>query len=143
VAGIDIETSGLLDGLEGGARAERVELISWLLERGFTVEQIRGAVVPTILPARRAIGDDGTYVSAREISQAHGIDLDLVQRLQRAGGLSRVDDPDARVYLRADGDAAGRARDFIDAGLDPEQLVSVVRVLSDGLSRSPRRPKRW
>jgi adenylate cyclase len=136
VAGIDIETSGLLDGLEGNARAERVELISWLLDRGFTVEQIGGAVVPITLPARRALGDDGTYTSAREISQAHGIDLELLQRLQRAGGLSRVDDPDARVHLRVDGDAVGRSRDFIDAGLDPEQLVSVMRVLSDGLSHA-------
>jgi len=32
VAGIDIEASGLVDGLEGKARAERVELISWLLD---------------------------------------------------------------------------------------------------------------
>jgi adenylate cyclase len=136
VAGIDIDASGLLDGLEGKARAERVELISWLLQRGFTVEQVRRAVVPVVLPARRAMGDDGTYVSAREISQAHNIDLELLQRLQRAGGLSRVDDPDARVYLRADGDAAARAQKFIDAGLDPDQLVRVVRVLTDGLSHA-------
>jgi adenylate cyclase len=136
VAGIDIEASGLVDGLEGKARAERVELISWLLERGFTIEQMRSAVVPAILPARRAMGDDGTYMSAREIGQAHNIDLELLQRLQRAAGLSRVDDPDARVHLRADGDAAARAQQFIAAGLDPEQLVRVVRVLADGLSHA-------
>lgn len=136
MAGIDIETSGLLDGLEGRARAERMELIPWLLARGFTVEQIGGSVVPVTLPARRAMGDDGTYMSAREISQAHHIDLELLQRLQRAGGLTRVDDPDARVHLRADGDAAARVQQFIDVGLDPDQLVRVVRVLADGLSHA-------
>ena len=44
----DIEASGLLDGLEGKARAERAELIPWLLEQGITVEQIRGAFVPAV-----------------------------------------------------------------------------------------------
>ena len=36
----DIEASGLLDGLDGTARAERAELISWLLADGITVDQI-------------------------------------------------------------------------------------------------------
>ena len=75
----DIEASGLLDGLEGKARAERAELIPWLLERGITVEQIRGAFVPALLAARQILGDDGTYVSARETSEKTGIDLDLLR----------------------------------------------------------------
>ena len=83
----DIEASGLLDGLEGKARAERAELIPWLLERGITVEQIRGAFVPALLAARKILGDDGTYVSARETSEKTGIDLDVLQRIQRAMGL--------------------------------------------------------
>ena len=36
-----IEAAGLLDGLEGVARAERAELIEWLLAEGFTLEHIR------------------------------------------------------------------------------------------------------
>jgi adenylate cyclase len=133
---IDIEASGLLDGLDGKARAERAELIAWLLKRDFTVEQIRGAISPMLLPARRAMGDDGTYVSSHEISDAYHVDPDLLQRMQRAVGLSRVDDVDARVHLRADGEAAGRVQEFVDAGMDPDQLVSVVRVLADGLSHA-------
>ena len=132
----DIEASGLLDGLEGEARAERAELIAWLLQRGFGAEQLRGAFAPMLLPVRRMLGDDGTFVSAREICETHHIDLDLLQRLQRAVGLSRVDDPDAREHLRADGEVAGRAQEFIDAGIDPDQLVSVVRILADGLSHA-------
>src|SRR6185312_1405093 len=71
----DLEASGLLDGLEGKARAERAELIPWLLEHGVTVEQIRGAYTPALLVSRRILGDDGTYVSARETSEKTGIDL--------------------------------------------------------------------
>ena len=58
---------GLLDGLDGQARTERAELIAWLLQRGVTSEQIRAAVAPMLLVSRRLIGDDGSYVSAREI----------------------------------------------------------------------------
>ncbi len=135
-ADVDIEASGLLDGLEGDARAERAELIAWLLERGYAVEQIRGAFAPMLLPGRRVMGDDGTFVSAREIAESHGIDLDLLQRVQRAVGLPRIDDPDAPVLMRADGEAAARVQQFIGVGLDAEQLVGVVRVLAEGLARA-------
>jgi adenylate cyclase len=132
----DIEASGLLDGLEGKARAERAELIPWLLERGITVEQIRGSYAPVLLVARRILGDDGSYVSARETSEKTGIDLDVLERIQRAMGLPRVDDPDAAVHLRADAEAAAFAQRFIELGIDPEQIVQISRVLSEGLSRA-------
>jgi adenylate cyclase len=133
---LDVEASGLLDGLEGHARAERAELIPWLLERGITVDQIRGAVAPMLLAARRVIGDDGTYVSDRETSEKTGIDLELLQRLQRAMGLPRVDDPDAVVHLRADAEAAAYAQKFVAMGIDPDQIVQITRMLAEGLSRA-------
>jgi adenylate cyclase len=126
----------LLGDLEDSARAERAELIEWLMRHGFTVEQIRGAVAPMLLPAGRLMGDDGTYMSAREISETYGIDLDLLQRMQRALGLPTVDDPDRAVYLRADADAAVSGQRFIDIGLDAEQVITVARVLSEGLSHA-------
>jgi adenylate cyclase len=130
----DIED--LLDGLEGSARAERTELIEWLLEQGITVDEIREARMPALLAARRIVGDDGTYVSAREIAERHGVDLDLLQRVQRAIGLARVDDPDAAVHMRADGEAAAHVQRFVEVGLNPENLVQVVRVIAEGLSHA-------
>ena len=132
----DLEASGLLDGLEGKARAERAELIPWLLDQGVSVEQIRGAFMPALLASRRMLGDDGTYVSARETSEKMGIDLDLLERIQRAMGLPRVDDPDAAVYLRVDAEAAAFAQKFIELGIDPDQLVQITRMLAEGLSRA-------
>jgi adenylate cyclase len=132
----DIEASGLLDGLEGKARDERAELIPWLLDHGVTVEQIRGAYTPALLASRRILGDDGVYVSARETSEKTGIDLDLLERIQRAMGLPRVDDPDAPVYLRADAEAAAFARTVVELGFDPDQLVQITRLLTEGLSRA-------
>lgn len=106
----DVEGSGLLDGLEGDQRAERAELIAWLVSKGIDVEVIRNAFLPMLLGARQALGDDGVYVSARETSEKTGIDLELLQRIQRAMGLPTVDDPDAKVHLRADAEAAAYAQ---------------------------------
>jgi adenylate cyclase len=132
----DLEASGLLDGLEGKERDERAELIPWLLERGVTVEQIRAGFMPALLASRRLLGDDGVYVSARETSEKTGIDLELLERLQRAMGLPRVDDPDAAVYLRADAEAAAYAKKTIDLGIEPDQVVQITRTLAEGLSRA-------
>ena len=132
----DAEIDKLLEGLEGNARAERAELIEWLFEQGITAEEIRTGPVPMLAASRRLMGDDGDYVSTREISEEYGIDLELLQRVQRAVGLVRVDDPDAAVHLRADGAAAAHAKEFLELGIAPDQVVQVVRVLSEGLSHA-------
>jgi adenylate cyclase len=132
----DQDIADLLDGLEGTARAERAQLVRWLLAQGIGADEIRTTNPPLLLATRRLIGDDGTYMSAREISERHGIDLTLLQRVQRAIGLARVDDPDAVVHMRADGEAAATAQRFVELGLDPAHVVLVVRVLAEGLSHA-------
>jgi adenylate cyclase len=134
--GVGQNIDDLLDGLDGTARTERAELIEWLLEQGITTEEIRATNPPLLLASRHLIGGDGTFVSAREISDSYGIELTLLQRVQRAIGLARVDDPDAAVHMRADGEAAAYAQRFVELGLHPDQVVLVVRVLAEGLSRA-------
>jgi adenylate cyclase len=137
VAGeVDIEASGLLDGLDGVAREERAELIAWLLDQGVAVEQIRDAVAPMLIPAGRLVGEDGVRVSARQICEETGIDLELLEAIQRSFGLARVEDPDAAVLLRADSEAAARVKVFIDMGFTREQLIAVSRVLGQGLAQT-------
>ena len=129
------EVEKLLDGLEGSARAERAELIEWLVEQGITAEEIQASSVPMLVASRRLIGDDGDYVSTREISEETGIDLELLQRVQRAIGLVRVDDPDAAVHLRADGAAATQdihIEHWRDSGV---WLLPVLLLLGALLSR--------
>jgi adenylate cyclase len=133
---VDVNIDDLLDGLAGPARTERAELVTWLLEQGISSEEIRTTDPPLLLASRHLIGDDGTYVSTREMSESHGIDMELLQRVQRAIGLARVDDPDAAVHMRADGEAAAYAQKFVDVGLSPDQVVAVVRVLAEGLSNA-------
>jgi len=137
VADLDIGALGLLDGLEGEAREERAQLIAWLLDRGFSIDHIRDSIAaPLMLPAFRVLGDDGELVSAREICESTGIELQLLQRLQRAIGLPRIDDPDAAVLLRADGEAAARAKLFLDLGIGAEDTVAVMRVLVESLDHA-------
>ncbi len=131
-----IEASGLLDGLEGKARAERAELIEWLLDEGFTVDHIRSEFAPMLMPAGRVVGDDGVYLSTRQICEDTGVDLELLEAMQRALGLPRVDDLDAPVHLRADADAAARAKIFIDNGFTREQVIAVARVLGQGMAQT-------
>ena len=75
----------------------------------FTADQIHGEVSPMLLPAGRIVGNDGVFVSARQICQETGIDLELLEEIQRAMGLPRAEDPDAAVHLRSDSEAAARA----------------------------------
>ncbi len=131
------DIADLLDGLEGDARAERAELIEWLLEQGITTGQIRDAYSPLLLASRRVLGDDGTLVSAREICESTGIDLDLLRRIQRAIGLPQSDDPDARIHPPAiDGDITSYVVKFMDLGFDEDRIVAVIRVIADGLAKT-------
>ncbi|MFN8073184.1 MAG: adenylate/guanylate cyclase domain-containing protein [Mycobacterium sp.] len=133
---LDVEAAGLLDGLDGDAREERAQLIPWLLEQGIGVDEIRESYSPMLIPARRALGDDGSYVSAREISAQVGLELGQLTRFQRAAGLPHVDDPDAKVFMKPDADSAVHIKRFLDLGIDPDLMLNVVRVLTQGLANA-------
>jgi adenylate cyclase len=130
----DIEALGLLDDLQGRARQERAELIEWLLARGFDVDQIRSEFSPMLLPAIRLIGGDGVLVSPREVSESSGVSLELLQRLHRAAGLVGAEDPDARLQSKADAESVLGVARLVDLGLDPQQVVLIVRLLMHGLT---------
>lgn len=133
---VDVDASGLLDGLEGEARDERAELIAWLLDRGFTVDQIRRSFSPILLPANRIIGDDGTLVSENELAETSGMSVELLRRLHRAVGLPRVDDPGQAVLPRADAESVLRAVELAKIGFDADEIVLILRLLMDGLTHA-------
>src|ERR1700739_183440 len=133
---VDTDDDELLRGLTGQARRERAELIQWLLANDFDVQQIRDALVPMLLPAHRVVGDDGTYVSAQQMCDATGIDLELLEHLHQAVGLPRVDDPTAAVQSRADAESVVRSKALLDFGFDVEEVVAILRVLVEGLEHA-------
>jgi adenylate cyclase len=132
----DAKFLGLVDGLHGQARQEREELILWLLDRGFDLDQVRNTLSPILLPANRVYGDDGTLVSARDVADSSGLPLELILRLHRAAGLATVDDPDKAVYTRADAESILPAAAAVGHGIDLDHVVLVVRLLMEGLTRA-------
>lgn len=131
----DVEQSGLLDGFVGRAREEREELIRWLLSRGFGLEQIRNSLSPMMLAANRIIGDDGTVITTREVAETNSLTIDLVNRLHRAAGLASADDPEETRHPKADAEAILPAAALVGFGFDTDEVVLMVRLLVDGLTR--------
>jgi adenylate cyclase len=62
------------------------------------------------------------------------VSLELLQRLHRAAGLVRAEDPDARLLSQADAESVLAAARLVDIGLDAQEVVLIVRLLMDGLT---------
>lgn len=133
---IDLAAEGLLDGLEGDARAQREELLRWLLDDGFTVEMVRTATSPMLLPAERVISGGRERISFNEVARRSDLDAETLDELRRAQGFPVPEDRDAPLFAASDADVARLARDFMDAGLDREHILLVSRVLGDGLAQT-------
>jgi len=115
---------------------DREELIRWLLEEGFTREEIERSVTPIYLPAARAVGDDGTRLTADEAVTRSGLSIDQLKAFARAAGIPALDDPAAPSQIAADVDVVARAKEFLELGLSEEQVLAVTRVMSHGLSQT-------
>ncbi len=133
---VDFAAEGLLDGLEGRAREERQELLTWLIDEGFSLDAIRLSITPMLLPAGRIVGDDGKRLTAAEAAEQSGLSIEMLQAFTRAVGLPTVEDTTARSYYAADIATATDARVFLEAGLSAEQVLAVTRVLGHGLSQA-------
>ena len=116
--------------------ADSAELTDWLLSEGFSEQEIDEAFAPMLLPARRALGDDGIRLSARDIATRWDMDIDLLQRILHAAGRPRSDDPTAALYLTVDSQLVGYAQQCLGLGLPIEQVVAVIQVMTDGLAKT-------
>jgi adenylate cyclase len=133
-APMDFAAAGLLDNLEGEARAQRERLLRHLLQEGFTEDELRTAVGENrlaLLPVDRVLG--GTYTAA-EIEQRTGLPGSTMLRLRRLQGLPEPG-PEDRVFSDEDVEAARSTKLFLDAGFDEERIVEITRVLGEGMAR--------
>jgi adenylate cyclase len=134
---IDFAAEGLLDGLEGEARAARLGLLEQLSEEGLTLEELRDAVAAghlTLLPVERAIAGGGPRYTGREIAELAGADVDLLLAYRAALGIP-WGDLDERVANEADLDAARRIRAILDAGFPPEEILRNARTIGMATAR--------
>ena len=135
--GIDFAAEGLLDGLEGDARAARLELLEQLSADGISLDELRAATRDgrlLFVGAERMVSGIPRY-STREVSERAGVRPEFVMALRRANGLP-VPDLDAVVCSENDIEGAILARRFLDSGVTEEQQLAVVRVLGRGLAQA-------
>jgi adenylate cyclase len=126
--------NGLYDPAATGA-AERLEVLSWIEAHGATIPQMVAACEARQLLA--LVGDlrlrPGVHLSLTETAARTGLDIELVRRLRRAGGLPDVAD-DEKVY--SDADAEMFALFALASGFfSTDELVHYVRVVGGSLRR--------
>jgi adenylate cyclase len=136
-SGIDFEAEGLLRGIEGEARAARLDLLERLLGEGVPLDELREAVAAgrlTLLPVERGIAGDGPRYTREEVAELSRADLGLLQRASAALGIPY---PDAgeKVLTEADLGAARRVKAFLDAGLPEDGIIQVARAIGMGTAR--------
>jgi adenylate cyclase len=131
---MDFAAEGLLDNIDGGARASREQLLEQLVEQGFTLDEMKAAIKENrlaLLPVDRVLG--GTH-TATEIEEDTGLPASQLILIRRLHGLPEVD-PDERVFSDEDVEAARSTKLFIDAGFDEEAIIEITRVLGEGMGR--------
>lgn len=134
---IDFEAEGFYQGLPGDALAERRELLAWLVEQGFSPDELRRAQrrgLLVFLAAEREVGGEPRYTLG-EVAALAGADVALLARLRRAQGLP-VPGDDARELTDVDLASARTAQEFVELGLTEEQMLATTRVIGRGLARA-------
>ncbi len=134
---VDLVAEGLLDGLEGAARAERLMLLEQLIDEGVPLSELRrttatGTVM--YLPADRAIVGPERYTAA-EVAERSGVDEEFLVAARRAMGLP-IPDPDDAVYTEAELETARMTLVARAAGISDEDLLELLRVLGRGLAQA-------
>jgi adenylate cyclase len=133
---IDFAAEGLLDGLEGKQRAERLILLQELVAQGVPLSELRRTTASgTILylPADRVFGS-AERCTAAEVAELTGIEEEFLVRVRRAMGLS-IPDPDEPVYTEAEIQSTRQIHIARAAGLTDEEILDLMRVLGRGLSQ--------
>jgi adenylate cyclase len=136
MSAVDFAAEGLLDGLTGKERQERLELLRHLYQSGVSIEELRQAVAEdrlVILPAERAITGEGSYTE-EEVAQRAQVDLDFLLRIWRAAGMSGFA-AEEQSFSDEDVEAAQMVGQIAAAGLDPDGMVEVSRVFGEAAAR--------
>ena len=134
---IDFAAEGLLDGLEGEQRAERLALLQYLAADGVPLVELQRTTASgtlMFLPAERVIGGRARYTAA-EISQRGDVPEDFLIAVRRAMGLP-IAAPEEAVYTEADLEAVRMSHLAHAAGISDEEILDLMRTLGRGLSQA-------
>lgn len=132
----DWESEGLTEGLYGSAKEDRLDLLRELWRSGIPLEEIRQATAQSrlaLLPVERVLGGEPRH-NRLEVAEQAGLDPEVLMHTWEALGLPTPDEEEV-AYTDEDIEAARRLRRFIDAGIDPDALVAMSRVLGLAMAR--------
>jgi len=134
---IDFAAEGLLDGLDGRARAERLALLEQLAGEGVPLAELKRTTASgtlMYLPADRAIVGPERYTAA-EVAERSGVEEEFLVAGRRAMGLP-VPEPDEAVYTEAELETARMTLVAREAGISDDDLLDMLRVLGRGLAQA-------
>jgi len=131
----DFDTAGLLEPSRFGVGPDRIELLEWLEDRGFTIEEMVEAHAMSSLGALAA---DRTLrprpdLSSLQAAQRLGIGVEEFDRWRRSLGLT-PQDPDALWLSESDVDAVARLL-FAGEMFSVEEAHHIARVIASSLAR--------
>jgi len=134
---IDFEAEGLLDGLEGQQRAERLALLRQLAAEGVPLNELRrttatGTVL--FLPADRVIASEQRYTAA-QVAELTGVEPEFLTAARRAMGLP-IPEPDDPVYTDTELQSAERIKLGRAAGIPDDETLELLRVLGRSMSQA-------
>ncbi len=134
---IDFAAEGLLDGLQGQQRDERLALLRQLAAEGVPLSELRRATAAgtiMFLFADRVVGGPERY-TAREIAELTGVDVDFLVAARRAMGLP-IPEPEEAVYTEQELASVRTIHIARDAGISDEDTLELLRVLGRGLAQA-------
>ncbi len=135
--GIDWESEGLLEGIEGKAREGRLQLLDELHESGMGLEQLREAVNEgrlVLLPLEQALMGDGRQLTQEEVSEESGVELDFLRKQWRALGMPEPED-DSKTFTERDVESAKIVKQLTDIGIPGDEMLQVSRVIGMTMSQ--------
>ncbi|MCW3056483.1 MAG: adenylate/guanylate cyclase protein [Solirubrobacterales bacterium] len=134
---IDFAAEGLLDGLEGVQRDERLALLEYLAGDGVSLAELHRATASgtlMFLPAERVIGGRARYTTA-EVSRLSGVEEDFLVSVSRAMGLP-IPAEDEAIYTDSDLEVVKMTNVARAVGISDAELLDMLRALGRGLSQA-------
>jgi adenylate cyclase len=134
---IDFEAEGLLAGLEGRQRDDRIALLDELVADGVPLAELKrtteAGTIVYLLADRVVVGAE--RYTAAEVAAATGVEEDFLFRARRAMGLP-VPEPEEAAYTQAELESTRMIHVARSAGIGDDEILDLLRVLGRSLSQA-------
>ena len=133
---VDFAAEGLLEGVEGEARAARERLLRDLLDDGCTIVELRSAVEQdrlALLPVERLLRSEERY-SAEDLAEQVGLPVAEIQEALAALGLPSTE-PGVPCYGEGELELARLHQIGVSAGIRTPAIAEINRVIARGVAQ--------